>query len=35
MGTRRQEKAPPVSGSWRGPADAFESMNVILLVEAI
>ncbi len=33
--TREQEKASPISGSWAGPADAFESMNVIVRVEAL
>jgi len=33
--TREQEKASPISGSWQGPSDAFESMNVIVRVEAV
>jgi transglutaminase-like putative cysteine protease len=33
--TREQEKASPISGSWSGPGDAFESMNVIVRVEEI
>jgi transglutaminase-like putative cysteine protease len=33
--TREQEKASPISGSWAGPSDAFESMNVIVRVEAL
>jgi transglutaminase-like putative cysteine protease len=32
--TREQEKASPVSGSWDGPPDAFESMKVVVRVEA-
>jgi transglutaminase-like putative cysteine protease len=32
--TREQEKASPISGSWDGPPDAFESMNVVVRVEA-
>jgi transglutaminase-like putative cysteine protease len=33
--TREQEKASPISGSWAGPADAFETMKVIVRVEAL
>jgi len=32
--TREQEKAAPVSGSWQGPAGAFERMDVVVRVEA-
>ena len=30
--TREQEKASPLSGSWDGPADAFNRMNVSVQV---
>jgi transglutaminase-like putative cysteine protease len=33
--TREQERASPISGSWAGPSDAFESMSVIVRVEAL
>lgn len=33
--TREQEKAAPISGSWEGPANAFERMEVIVRVEAV
>jgi transglutaminase-like putative cysteine protease len=33
--TREQEKAAPISGSWEGPAGAFERMEVIVRVEAV
>lgn len=31
---RSQEKAAPLAGSWSGPADAFQSLNVVVTVEA-
>ena len=30
--TREQEKASPLSGSWEGPADAFDQMSVSVQV---
>lgn len=33
--TREQEKAAPISGSWEGPAGAFQRMEVIVRVEAV
>jgi transglutaminase-like putative cysteine protease len=32
---REQENAAPISGTWKGPADAFDSINVTVQVVAI
>jgi transglutaminase-like putative cysteine protease len=33
--TREQERASPISGTWDGPADAFDRMNVSVQVISI